>query len=51
MKLEDIERFASIVEDLKDMIDVFIMPSSNYERQKLFPLRPFNGLFFAKSHR
>lgn len=42
---------ATFISELKDSIDVFIMPSSNDDRRKLFPLQPLSGIFFPKSHR
>ena len=46
-----IRRFSEVIDELKDTIDVFVMPSSNKERQELFPLQPFNGIYFPKSQR
>ncbi len=40
---------AAVLKSMKDMIDVFIMPSSNHDRRKMYPLQPFNGNFFAES--
>jgi hypothetical protein len=37
------------IEEVKKYIDVFIMPSSGQERHNLFPLRPYNGLYFLRS--
>jgi hypothetical protein len=51
MKPEIITKMSEVIYELKDSIDVFIMPSTSLERQKLFPLPPYNGLFFVKSHR
>lgn len=42
---------AGILKDLKNMIDVFIMPTSNQDRRKMYPLQPYNGNFFAESQR
>lgn len=51
MKPEIILRMAEIVSEMRKTIDVFVMPSTGVERQKLFPLPPYSGLFFTKSHR
>lgn len=50
MNTEDILMINSFVEEVKDQIDVFVMPSSGPERQHLLPLRPYHPLFFPKSH-
>jgi len=42
---------ANFITELKDSIDIFIMPSSNADRRKLFPQQPLSGLFFPKSHK
>ena len=49
LQVESINRMASMVEILKYSVDVFIMPSSNADRRRMFPLQPYNGNFFAKS--
>ena len=37
------------IEEMKNFIDVFLMPSSSESRKRLFPLQPYNGLYFIKS--
>jgi hypothetical protein len=49
MKVESISQMAEVVNGLKNFVDVFVMPSSNADRRKLYPLQPYNGNFFAKS--
>jgi hypothetical protein len=49
MKTEEIAQMGKFIEEVKNYIDVFIMPSSGQERHNLFPLRPYNGLYFLKS--
>jgi hypothetical protein len=49
LQVESISRMAAMVETLKHSVDVFIMPSSNADRRRMFPLQPYNGNFFAKS--
>ncbi len=40
---------ASLINRMKNIIDVFIMPSSNLDRRRMFPLQPYNGSFFPES--
>lgn len=49
LQVESISRMAAMVQTLKQSVDVFIMPSSNADRRRMFPLQPYNGNFFAKS--
>ncbi len=49
MKIESIHSMANIVDNLKNIVDVFVMPSSNIDRRKMYPLQPYNGNFFSKS--
>ena len=46
MTPEDIAWTGKFIAEIKDYIDVFLLPSSNNERSRLFPLRPFSDLFF-----
>ena len=39
----------SLVAELKEYIDVFMVPSSGDERHQLFPLKPYSDLFFLGS--
>ena len=45
----DIRWMGKLVSEIKEFIDVFLMPSSNAERQRLFPLKPYSNLFFIDS--
>lgn len=49
LQVESIGRMAAMLESLKESVDVFIMPSTNPDRRRMFPLQPYNGNFFAKS--
>jgi DNA polymerase II small subunit/DNA polymerase delta subunit B len=49
MQVESIRRMAEVVEEMKDSVDVFLMPSSNADRRRMFPLQPYNGNFFPRT--
>jgi DNA polymerase II small subunit/DNA polymerase delta subunit B len=51
MKMESINNMAEVLDNIKLSLDVFIMPSSNIDRRKIYPLQPFNGNFFSKSQK
>lgn len=42
---------AAFITELKDSIDIFIMPSSNADRRRLYPLQPLSGIYFPKSYK
>ena len=48
MTPEEISWMGLFLEEVKDRIDVFLMPSSDSERSRLFPLKPYSDLFFPR---
>lgn len=50
MTTEDIAWMNKFLIEMKEYIDVFLQPSSGTERNRCFPLRPYNELFFLKNH-
>jgi hypothetical protein len=49
MQVEGIRQMTQMVEALRQSIDVFVMPSSNADRRRMFPLQQYNGNFFPQS--
>lgn len=49
MQVEAIRQMTQMVEALRQCIDVFMMPSSNADRRRIFPLQQYNGNFFPQS--